>query len=237
MIAKHFDKNNLHHAYLIESEREEAISEILVFLESIGVDTNRNPDFYKISLDTLKVEDARNFRSLSSERGAGTNKKIFLISANSFLLEAQNALLKIFEEPIPGTHFFVVLPNVDTLLPTLVSRFYLIKNKNQNPDLMLAQKFIKMPLRDRLDFAKELLLEEEDDNGEAVSLNSARAKALKFINSLETSLHKMILTNPTYLKELNASIKQIFKVREFLRQPGSSVKSLIESVCLSVPKF
>lgn len=235
MISKHFDKNNLHHAYLIESEHEEALDEVLKFLVSIGVDVNQNPDFYKVSVDTFKVDDARSFKALSNERGAGKNKKIFVVSANSFLLEAQNTLLKIFEEPIADTHFFIIVPDVDTLLPTLVSRFYLIRNKNKNPDLDIAQKFIKMSLRERLDFAKELLIEEEDED--TVSLNSTRTKALKFINSVEVALHGVARNNLSNFKNLKGSFKQIFKVRQFLRQPGSSVKSLLESVCLTVPRL
>ncbi len=235
MISQHFDKNNLHHAYLIESEHEEALGEVLKFLTSIGVDISKNPDFYKIAVDTFKVDDARSFKALSSERGAGNNKKIFIISANNFLLEAQNTLLKIFEEPIADTHFFIIVPDIDTLLPTLVSRFYLIKNKNKTPDLDTAQKFIKMSLRERLDFTKELLTEEEEED--VISLNSTRTKALKFINSVEVALHGVAQNNLTNFTNLQGSFKQIFKVRQFLRQPGSSAKSLLESVCLTVPRL
>lgn len=236
MILKHFDKENLHHAYLIESEREEAISQILKFLEEIGVEISKNPDFYKVSVDTFKVEDARNLKSLSGEKGASADKKIFIISANSFLLEAQNTLLKMFEEPIANTHFFIIVPDTDTLLPTLVSRFYLIKNQKKEIASSEVEKFLKMSMRDRLDFVKEFLVEEEEEDG-VVVLNSTRSKALAFINSLETSLHQISVTNTSLLKDSRASFQQIFKVREFLRQPGSSVKSLVESVCLSIPKF
>ena len=34
-ILKHLDKNNLHHAYLIEGKREEVVPELLKFLKKL----------------------------------------------------------------------------------------------------------------------------------------------------------------------------------------------------------
>src|SRR3989338_4421521 len=124
MIRKHLDKNNLHHAYLIEGQRDEIVPEVLEFIKSLGIKTAGNSDFCYITLDSFKIEDARNLKSYGAEKGVTSGKKIFLISANNFLLEAQNSLLKIFEEPIEDTHFFVVTPDANALLRTLVSRFY-----------------------------------------------------------------------------------------------------------------
>src|SRR3989344_2218828 len=127
MILKHLDKNNLHHAYLIEGKREEVLPEILKFVDSLGIDTNANSDFVNISLDSFKIDDARNLKSFGNEKGFSLEKnakKIFIISANNFLLEAQNSLLKMFEEPIENTHFFLVTPDANALLKTFASRFY-----------------------------------------------------------------------------------------------------------------
>ena len=60
MISKYFDKNNLHHAYLIEGAREEVVPEILEVVGELGVKTLGNPDFVQITLDSFKIEDARN---------------------------------------------------------------------------------------------------------------------------------------------------------------------------------
>ena len=37
LINKYFNKDNLHHAYLIEGNREEILPEIFEFSESLGV--------------------------------------------------------------------------------------------------------------------------------------------------------------------------------------------------------
>jgi DNA polymerase III delta prime subunit len=233
-ILEHLDKNNLHHAYLLEGAEKEIVPEILKFMKNSGIETSGNPDFFHMSFDSFRIEDARNLKSMEYEKGFSTKKKIFLISANNFLLEAQNTLLKIFEEPIENTHFFIITPDVNILLKTLVSRFYLIRTKaGLESELKEAEKFIAMPVKNRLDFIKELLAEAEEDEENQVEIQSTRAKALKFLNALEIVLHKKFLKK--YF-EVNP-FSQIFKVREFLSQPGSSAKSLMESVALTVPNF
>ena len=256
-ILDNLDKNNLHHAYLIEGAEEEIVPEIFKFMKILGIKTSANPDFCYISVDSFKIEDARNLKSVEHEKSFSTSKKIFLISANNFLLEAQNTLLKIFEEPIENTHFFLIIPNADTLLKTLISRFYLIKTKTKLGDeLKEAEKFMALPLKSRIDFIKELLTESNDaeKNGETLTVGvpSVRSKALKFLNALETISQSKFLKNSSGLtltlpgvpggthtiqNSLEIYFKHIFKVREFLNQPGSSVKNLMESLALITPNL
>jgi len=166
MISQHLDKNNLHHAYLIEGVSDEIVLEIKEFLKSLGVNTIGNPDFVHIQLDSFKIEDARNLKSYATQKSFDTGKKIFIISANNFLLEAQNSLLKTFEEPINNTHFFLIVPDINVLLKTLVSRFYLISTRSDlAEETKKAEEFIALPLKDRIDFIKELLIEPEEDEG------------------------------------------------------------------------
>src|SRR3989338_2327541 len=228
-IKDYLNKNNLHHAYLIEGARDEVVGEVLEFVKSLGVKTVGNADVSHIMQDTFKIEDARNLKSYAGEKGYTSAKKIFIISANNFLLEAQNSLLKMLEEPIENTHFFLIVPDASALLKTFVSRFYIVSAR-QDLAVNDAEKFIKMPLQNRIDFIKELITEAEDEDEEVAALDSARSKSLKFLNALESVLHQKV-----FRKTLeNSSVftqpfQQIFKAREFLRQPGSSTKSLMES--------
>ncbi|MFA6353548.1 MAG: hypothetical protein WCW93_01295 [Candidatus Paceibacterota bacterium] len=253
LIQKNLDKNNLHHAYLIEGERSVIVKEIEEFLKSLGVSTIGNPDFIHIQLDSFKIEDARNLKSYANQKSFSLEKKIFIISANNFLLEAQNSLLKIFEEPIENTHFFLIVPDVNSLLKTLVSRFYLISTKQDIGEVKEVEKFITMPLKNRIDFIKELLTtedEEDEEGNEIIVLNSTRSKALRFLNALESVLYSKFIKNfsgftlpgvpgGTYAiqNSLQICFPHFFKVREFLRMPGSSVKSLMKSVAIVTPNF
>ncbi len=240
-MLQHLNKNNLHHAYLIEGNKDEILPEVFSFFEDMGVKTSGNPDFYNIALDTFKMEDAENLKSSANQKSFSATKdakRIFIISANNFLHNAQNTLLKIFEEPNEDTHFFVIVPDVSVLLKTLVSRFYFISARSGiDEELKTADKFIKMNLSARLDFLKELLKgkeESEEDKNEEISTDSPRAKANRFLNALEVSVSKTEEPHPgpLLIKERVKAIEQIFKVREFLRQPGSSAKMLMESVAI-----
>lgn len=231
MISEHLDKNNLHHAYLIEGEREEIILEILNFLKTLNIKTSGNPDFVNISIDNFKIDEAFNLRAMSADKSFSSSQKIFMVCVNSFSLDAQNVLLKMFEEPIENTIFFLVVPDTKILLKTLISRFYFIKAPTKvgaRAEVREAEKFIKLPLQSRINFIKELLTEPEEEGNEIIILDGTRSKVLKFLNALELTMSKGTLDSKV--------LKHFFKVREFLNMPGSSAKSLMESVALIVPE-
>ena len=235
-LKDHLDQKNFHHAYLIEGEKEEIIPEILKFINGIGINTSGNPDFCEIVLDSFKINEALDLREMGTQKGFTEKKKIFIIGANSFSLDAQGVLLKMFEEPIENTHFFIIVPDKNVLLKTLVSRFYLIDSKSILIEgYKEAEKFIAMPLFNRISFIKELLLEEDDFEEEIIPQNSTRAKALKFLNALEAVLHQKLTISKTAFD--TRFFNQIFTAREYLRLPGSSAKSLMEGVALSIPVF
>ena len=230
LIFDHLSKNSLHHAYLIEGDREKIVPEILEFLKSLGIEKG-NPDFFHIELDSFKIDDARNLKSYATEKGFSMDKKVFLISANSFLLEAQNSLLKLFEEPIENTHFFVVTPDTNSLLKTLVSRFYFISTRQDLIESKEADKFIVMHLNARINFLKDFLATENEDE-DVASADSNRAKSLRFLNALELNLHQKLVSKTVFD---TGFFEHLFKVREFLRMPGSSAKTLMESVAIIIP--
>ena len=243
MIKDYLDKKNLHHAYLIEGKKEEIIPDLLDFIKSIGVEIKNNPDFNFMTLDSFKIENARNLKSQSMEMGTTSKKKIFVVAINNFLIEAQNTLLKIFEEPIENTIFFVIIPDTAVILPTLLSRFYLIKVKNDlKNELKQAKDFIAMSSQNRILFIKELLKGDKGSSSEEENIlqDSSKTRAIIFLNSLEVVLNEKIFKNhEETIKKIEESTSdvfyQIFKAREYLRQPGSSAKSLMEGVALVIP--
>ncbi len=57
----------------------------------------------------------------------GKNKAIILTQAELLTVPAQNALLKLLEEPPLHTYFFLLTDNLDSFLPTIISRCQVIK--------------------------------------------------------------------------------------------------------------
>lgn len=223
------NKENLHHAYLLEGERDLVVPEILNFLTEIGFHTANNPDYYQAFEDTFKIESARTLKSLLDSKSFNGGKKVFVLSANSILREAQNSLLKVFEEPQPDTHFFLIVPTKDILLPTFLSRFYVLGSGVPHDGTLEAQKFLSMPLQGKLDFIKDLVKAVDED--EEPSANSPRTKAISFLNNLELALYQ----NQKAPKANIDIFEHIFKTREYLRQSGSAPKMLLESVALLIP--
>jgi len=232
-VQQHLDKDNLHHAYLIEGERKDILSEIFSFMETLGIKTTNNPDFCEIHIDNFKMDEAILLRSMTDEKGFSSDKKIFIISANQFSLDAEQALLKMFEEPKKDTHFFLIIPDKNALLDTLVSRFYFISSVSQENNTQEVENFIQMSKTARINFLKDFLKVEDEDE-ETVVTDSVRAKSLRFLNILEKVLHDKLLKD---FSVLTTCFEQIFEVRKYLRQPGSSTKSLMESMALIVPNF
>ncbi|MBP7006526.1 MAG: hypothetical protein KBC44_02480 [Candidatus Pacebacteria bacterium] len=238
-LSLHYNKDSTHHAYLIEGSHEEVWSDLKSVLEEMGIKTEGNPDFSFLVFDTFKIDDARNIKSFSSEKSFASNegpkrsKKVLVVSANNFLQEAQNTLLKMFEEPNQDSHFFLITPDKNLLLKTLQSRFYSISYPRGSSDYTKeVEDFIKMNIRERLDFIKDNFVSKDDEEGEL----SSRTRASLFLNSLEEVLSDKVLKkeNKNYKTE---PFEQIFTAREYLRQNGTSPKSLLEGVALSMPEF
>lgn len=228
MLQKHIQKENLHHAYLLVGDIESTLNNLFLFLKEINIKTKQNPDFHLFSFDTLKIDDAHLIKSLSENKSFDGGKKIFVISVNQFLHDAQNTLLKIFEEPKENMHFFVISKNVDSFLPTLRSRCYIInlqQNKKENPEII---QFLNSTLSNKIDFVKNLL-DTDEDKGE----DSPRTKALDFLDKLEQVLHEKILSR----RNLDIDIfHKIFTARKYIRQPGSSPKNILEAIVLNLPE-
>lgn len=220
-----FNLQNLHHAYLIEGDRQENLPLLLGALKNINIKIENNPDFHFLTFDSFKIDDARAIKQRESEKSFVEGKKIFIISAGGFLSEAQNALLKSLEEPKEDTHFFILVDRVNVMIPTLVSRCLVVKNNNQeNKYSKKAEVFIKMNLKDRIDFIKSFLAEKkEQEEGDNV-----KNEVLNFLNALEQTLYKN-------KSKLNPRIfEHLMNIRGALYQPGSSAKMLFESVAIEL---
>ncbi len=112
-----------HHAYFITGDGEEGISLAHVFIErELQLPISENPNVTTLRYGLFSVEDARKLRSLAELSPTVGTEKVLVVSVTRLFHEAQNALLKLFEEPPAGTTLILVLPSEGMLLPTLRSR-------------------------------------------------------------------------------------------------------------------
>lgn len=214
----------LHHAYVIEGNSKNIFLDLVSFLEkSVGIKTRGNPDFYYESFDSFGVDDARTLKEKQQKKSFEVGgKKVFIISFNFITREAQNSLLKVFEEPTAGTHFFLIVPTAEIFLPTVRSRVMIFSQKDfTDTDEKFIKDFLASSPKKRLDLVAEII-EEKD-----------KARAIIFLDNLEASLSKMWSKNPDTQKA--EVFKQTINCRNYLYDRAPSVKIILEHIALVTP--
>ncbi len=226
MLKKYLNKEKLHHAYLFKNTGESVLSELKEFLEDeLKFSTKGNPDFWCGEFDTFGINNGREIIQLQSRVASTGDIKVFVIIANFFTTEAQNSLLKMFEEPTSGTHFFVITQNTETLLPTLRSRLF-IPEMNVAPEQSLVcgvdmEVFLRSKQVKRIELLKEIT-EVKDKN-----------MAISFLNELEKVLYEKS-KDSVYMSDI-FSLKEIIRSKKYLNGRAPSVKMILEHIVLVVP--
>lgn len=213
-----------HHAYCISGGED--IIEVLssLFKEDFGIKTQGNPDFWVLEKENFGIDESRALK----ERSAMVpvyGKKIILVSFGSATREAQNSLLKLFEDPTPDTHFFLLISDFSNLLPTLLSRLQILKipetveGKNE-------QSFLKKDIPGRMKIIEKLI---SDFKEERIKKGAIRT----FLNNIEREVHIQIKKGK--MDEMKKAGEEIIKMRSFIDIPSASVKMILENLTLSLP--
>ncbi len=167
--------------------------------------------------DDFKIEDAKEV--IAEAYKSEENTKTLILGAKSFNVPAQNALLKILEEPPRNILFVLLAPNKSTFLPTVRSRLSLHQEHTPKEhevlnislktlDLSTLFAFVKEHDRLKKHEAKALIeqLMHQAIHVEKLPLNTAQLegfeKALRLIelNSRFQSVLVMVLMN--FLREV-----------------------------------
>jgi DNA polymerase III delta prime subunit len=216
LIETYTKTGTIHHAYLLEGESEEIRTGLIDFIHKhFKLATIGNPDFWHERFETFSIDDARTIREAQANRPVAGDKKIFIIETRALTVEAQNALLKVLEEPTSGTHIFMILPSAEVILPTLRSRVMIISLRNANNTHTEAKNFIKSSLSERLSIVADIA--EEKDKG----------KAQELVEGLISEL---------YTKKGNEFVLQeLLKCRMYINDRSPSIKLLLEHIACILP--
>ncbi|HEU5114507.1 MAG TPA: hypothetical protein VFT82_01940 [Candidatus Paceibacterota bacterium] len=216
-----FPRENLHHAYFIEGERQAVLSEIEAFLsDAFGIERSGHPDVHYAEYESLGIDESRELQGMQAVRPVMGDRKIFIIATDSITSEAQNSLLKVFEEPTPGTHFFVISSSERILLPTLRSRMVVVSHASSGKRgaVASARNFIEMAPKSRLELVAPLI-EEKD-----------KAKAEEFLQAVIAELSKGGLKKAGPKRA--AAVREIILLAKYLKDRAPSVKLILERVAL-----
>jgi DNA polymerase III delta prime subunit len=199
----------------------QTIDPILALLKKEKIETIGNPDIYIREYASFGVDEARELAQKASTRPVASARRIFIVVTPGMTAEAQNALLKTFEEPSADALFFIVVPSPQMLLPTLRSRAQtLVLDTSIAHAIVDATVFLKEKPEKRLEMLKPLLDKDEDDKRDL-------SGSILFLCALERELSRNLPAS----KE---SIEVVYRARKYIGDKGSLSKALLEQVALLV---
>lgn len=201
-----------HHAHLMYAHSLEE-SALPLEYQKAGLDT------YHVIVDSLGIDDVRTLTEKSIQRPFEFDVCVFVIVARIITIQAQNALLKLFEEPPAHALFYIVVPSTIVLLPTLRSRLAfesssVVHTKDSANEVF--RDFLKASYADRL----------------AQIADHTKNKDVAWIEQIvlgcEYFAH-MALENKTQI------LKSVLLVRSYIGSNGASAKMLLEELALILP--
>ena len=239
-----------HHAYIYEGSQDSLESLVASARKqfdfegdpSTGLGAGNNPDLHVLQFEKFGIEDSHEL-TRSAHLKSVLGRSLFILGLASINSQAQQALLKLFEEPQEGITFVLLVPH-GVLLPTLRSRLMQYPEKlnlaaQKSSGLLSESKlqdsagqtfahqastFLKSPYKDRSTQIAALLKDEEN----------TKERVRSFVNALEELLYKK-LQSTKGSKEYREALEDISKVRSYLSDTAPSLKMLLEHLAATLP--
>ena len=165
----------------------------------------------------FRINDARSLVALAMSTPVHCSQQCFVVIADSIAIEAQNALLKLLEEPPAVSSFVFVLPQ-NTLLSTLRSRFMIMNGRKKEAAYSTSfLEFTTQTIPARL--AQIVGLIEKKNTAE---LSLLRESLLHYLQENRRSLTV-------------SQVKRIHWLASQMQLRGASIKMLWEDVAFTLP--
>ena len=162
--------------------------------------------------ETFGIADAQQLVKNAYLRPAQAANQLCVVRAQFVTLEAQNALLKVFEEPPHSTRFLLVVPQDFIVIPTLLSRCEIISESTREEANDLFLDFLAASYAERL----------------ALIDLAQKQKDTQWQRSIKQGLIAYLKTHTQQLKELEYAAR-------LLLTRGASNKLLFEHAALTLP--
>ena len=214
--------STIHHALLCVGTQDACLAQIPLS-ERSGVDAE------VIAREQVEIDDARALRERASHRPIAGNKRYFVVSCKRFTHEAQNALLKLFEDPPATAQFYLIVPRLSVLLPTLRSRLHLFYEADVSKETFdeATTMFLEASLKERLEHIATLAKEKEKtkDTGAMRELIAGIERAAGFA-----------VVKDARRKEVASYLADVLLAATYSETRGASHKMLLEHLALSIPQ-
>ncbi|MAZ40554.1 hypothetical protein CL654_00345 [bacterium] len=203
-------KGDIHHAYLMGDLDDEVLQDLSSFLKKMV--PSKESEVQLLKYETFGIDEARALRTSQTLSSIET-KQFFILNPKTITVEAQNALLKVFEDPARDTHFFLCVEE-GAVLPTLRSRMIVVSSTaKEEDDIDLAKSYLKSSVSGRLQMVRDIVDAKDIPRLETL------------LTGLETILREDVISN-------KQTLKQIQSARRYLKNRGSNLKLLLENLVL-----
>lgn len=204
-----------HHSFVVFSDDVAGVVER--FLQKYPV-----VDTETWQLEKMGIDEARALISTAFSEPKTGDKRLLIIACRNTTVEAEQALLKILEEPPVTTVFLFVVPAGFRFLPTLNSRFFdlttELASKTEEVSTVTLEFFLDQTYAERLaEIAKRL--KDED---------------ISWVRNLKRELLAVVRTGEGFGLKLQEK-RALILVLDFLDERGASNKMLLEELALTLP--
>lgn len=195
------DSGKLFHSYLLfGSPDADFVRGFASYLEQGAWEQGPAPliDFH---ISGTGIDDIRSAIAFLWQKPLRASRKTLVIpNGESLTREAQNAILKIAEEPPPHALIFLLARNPGALLPTLCSRFQKVyaaeTQKNGVGDTKLAEDFLRANITARKELLKAICEDSRKvEEFVTVMIDVLRRDAVKNWRPLRQLLRRWALIN------------------------------------------
>ncbi len=169
--------------------------------------------------DRLAIDTVRDIIRDAFVKPVSAAERSFVIVARDIPIEAQNALLKLLEEPPATARFILVVPRLEVLLATVRSRVYVMSHpQSESPTVLLPfTQFQAATIKDRLDMVATWVKDKDSEAIEAV-LRGTECYVQAHMPAARQLLNVILL------------------IRDYMQQSGAAKKMLLEELSLSLPR-
>ena len=172
-------------------------------------------------VETFGIDDARNLFQKASYKNTQSGYALFVTRCQRITLPAQNALLKLLEEPPQETLFVFSMPRDALLLSTLTSRVNILGAfEGKQREHAQVHAFLTGPSTDRLKLVQDMQEDVEE--------------ARDFLTSLAVHTENILFNERS--QEWKHFGRAVETALLYLNDPSASRKMLLEHVALACPQ-
>lgn len=199
-----------HHAVLeISNQLTEALARYRA-----GADATTEIIPYEVA--ALTIDDVRRIIGLAYQTPGSYSKRCLVIVTRTINREAQHALLKVLEEPPATTEFYIIMPTIAGLVPTVLSRVMMapVAPTAASAWPTVFSGFMQDTVAKRLETIAGIAKQKADQDYDAL------------YDGL--TLYAGTVSEPTVLTAVESALR-------FLRQKGAAKKMIWEHLALALP--